>query len=539
MPHPVRQHRCPDRLRPLARRQSLYRRPRSATAGSVAAPAAGRGRRKKRAPLSLTSSGRSSSRARRKLLPGRRHHLRRSRRRLLLRGRLADQGFPWSAWKASSTCKGGRCRAFPPIEVCIRSATATAGDAKHVHMVVDFGNSRTGALLLEMTGEITQTPQMTPFELVNRYHLDAWDDEGEFDQHAARPLVLVQDPLVQHALPAAAGAEEERVPHGRGRRRPGLVPRRERSPGRARSRWSSRPTCSTTCRWSAWAARPTTSARSCKPRATSAPASVRPSATSGPTMPAGWKGPTGTWPTRPTAAAPATTPRRCTGRSCVHPRRRPRLPARRRRAGARRIRHRGPASSRATPRGAMMTAALYELLCQAYMLRQLAGLPQRHAATPGAPAKSARLTLTLSQRDDPGGAEAVRRPGPEGDQHLRRDAGQEPAGRARAEPQHRRGQRRPPDLHLERAADARPGSPAVVRHAAPGPRTPAAARSRRPPAPRPPSPAGAGDGGRCGVAASRPGGPARRRARRDRRVRRSRPAKSASPASTSAAARPT
>jgi hypothetical protein len=46
-------------------------------------------------------------------------------------------------------------------------------------MVVDFGNSRTGVLLLELAGEISQTPQMLPFELANRYHLDAWNDEGE------------------------------------------------------------------------------------------------------------------------------------------------------------------------------------------------------------------------------------------------------------------------------------------------------------------------------------------------------------------------
>lgn len=71
-------------------------------------------------------------------------------------------------------------RGVPPIELCIRPATAVAGDAKHVHMVVDFGNSRTGALLLEVAGEISQTPQMLPFELVNRYHLDAWNDAGEF-----------------------------------------------------------------------------------------------------------------------------------------------------------------------------------------------------------------------------------------------------------------------------------------------------------------------------------------------------------------------
>lgn len=71
-------------------------------------------------------------------------------------------------------------RGLPAIELCIRAAAATAGEAKHVHLIVDFGNSRTGALLLEMTGEITQTPQMLPFELVNRYHFDAWDDEGQY-----------------------------------------------------------------------------------------------------------------------------------------------------------------------------------------------------------------------------------------------------------------------------------------------------------------------------------------------------------------------
>lgn len=75
---------------------------------------------------------------------------------------------------------GQPLRGVPPVELVIRPATATAGDAKHVHLVVDFGNSRTGALLLELAGEIAQTPQMLPFELLNRYHLDAWNDEGEY-----------------------------------------------------------------------------------------------------------------------------------------------------------------------------------------------------------------------------------------------------------------------------------------------------------------------------------------------------------------------
>ena len=76
--------------------------------------------------------------------------------------------------------QGKPLKGAPEIELCIRPATATAGDAKHVHMVIDFGNSRTGALLLELAGEISQTPQMLPFELANRYHLDAWDDSGGF-----------------------------------------------------------------------------------------------------------------------------------------------------------------------------------------------------------------------------------------------------------------------------------------------------------------------------------------------------------------------
>ncbi len=80
---------------------------------------------------------------------------------------------------------GKPLRGLAPIEFCIRPATAVAGDPKHVHLIVDFGNSRTGALLLELSGEITQTPQMLPFELVNRYHLDAWDDEGQFHSLAS------------------------------------------------------------------------------------------------------------------------------------------------------------------------------------------------------------------------------------------------------------------------------------------------------------------------------------------------------------------
>jgi len=76
--------------------------------------------------------------------------------------------------------QGNPLKGIADIELCIRPAAATAGDAKHVHMVIDFGNSRTGALLLELSGEISRTPQMLPFELINRYHLDAWNESGDF-----------------------------------------------------------------------------------------------------------------------------------------------------------------------------------------------------------------------------------------------------------------------------------------------------------------------------------------------------------------------
>ncbi len=81
--------------------------------------------------------------------------------------------------------EGKPLRGVGPIELCIRPATAFTGDPKQVHVVVDFGNSRTGALLLEMSGEIARIPRMMPFELLNRYHFDAWNEEGQFLSSAA------------------------------------------------------------------------------------------------------------------------------------------------------------------------------------------------------------------------------------------------------------------------------------------------------------------------------------------------------------------
>ena len=68
----------------------------------------------------------------------------------------------------------------PPVEFLIRPANAGGGEPKDVHIVVDFGNSRTGALLVEFRGATGQDPLMTPLQMINRYSLDAWDDRGQF-----------------------------------------------------------------------------------------------------------------------------------------------------------------------------------------------------------------------------------------------------------------------------------------------------------------------------------------------------------------------
>lgn len=75
--------------------------------------------------------------------------------------------------------QGQPLQGLPEVELCLRAATATAGEAKPVHMVVDFGNSRTGALLIEMAGEVSQTAEMAPLELFNRYTLDQFNEDGE------------------------------------------------------------------------------------------------------------------------------------------------------------------------------------------------------------------------------------------------------------------------------------------------------------------------------------------------------------------------
>ncbi|MEQ8785974.1 MAG: virulence factor SrfB [Pirellulaceae bacterium] len=71
------------------------------------------------------------------------------------------------------------------FDFLIRSATAEGGDPKDVHLVVDFGNNRTGGLLIEFHGDVAQDPLMQPLQLMHRYHLDAWDEKGELARNHA------------------------------------------------------------------------------------------------------------------------------------------------------------------------------------------------------------------------------------------------------------------------------------------------------------------------------------------------------------------
>jgi len=66
-----------------------------------------------------------------------------------------------------------------PVDFAIKSATAEGGEPTDVHLVIDFGNTRTGGLLIEFRGDVAQEPLMSPLQLIHRYHLDAWDEKGE------------------------------------------------------------------------------------------------------------------------------------------------------------------------------------------------------------------------------------------------------------------------------------------------------------------------------------------------------------------------
>jgi len=67
------------------------------------------------------------------------------------------------------------------VDVKIRPAAAEGGEPKDVDLVIDFGNNRTGGLLIEFQGDVAQDPLMHPLQLMHRWHLDSWDEKGEID----------------------------------------------------------------------------------------------------------------------------------------------------------------------------------------------------------------------------------------------------------------------------------------------------------------------------------------------------------------------
>lgn len=71
-----------------------------------------------------------------------------------------------------------------PIELTIRAAESQGGEPINVDLVIDFGNSRTGALLVEFHGT---EPQMTPLPLLNRFHLETFENRGPAIQTTASP----------------------------------------------------------------------------------------------------------------------------------------------------------------------------------------------------------------------------------------------------------------------------------------------------------------------------------------------------------------
>lgn len=61
---------------------------------------------------------------------------------------------------------------LPTLEFLLRPSHSRMGEPRAVHLVVDFGNSRTGGLLVEFRSD---EPLMTPLRLENRLLLDAWE----------------------------------------------------------------------------------------------------------------------------------------------------------------------------------------------------------------------------------------------------------------------------------------------------------------------------------------------------------------------------
>ena len=103
-----------------------------------------------------------------------------------------------------------------PLRFLIRARRD--GDPRDVPLAVDFGNSRTGALLLELSCATHRNEDMLPLDLINRFRLDAWDERGllRSTRRGASTLVSVQFsspfPRVQRFSGRGLWAEQFPVP---------------------------------------------------------------------------------------------------------------------------------------------------------------------------------------------------------------------------------------------------------------------------------------------------------------------------------------
>ena len=212
---------------------SRYHGTRSATAGSDAAAAAAEGRRAAEFSLSPVADhpvGRHAA------VSGRRHHLRRS-------GSLAISA------QAASLTKDFIVRLEGLLDVAGQAAAGRSADGvvhppRRGHRRRRQARAHGGRLRQQPHRGAAggddrrdpQTPQMLPFELVNRYHLDAWDDNGPvgISTPAARWFSSKTHWCNTPYLPPLA-AEKDRVSHGRrGGAAAGLVPAAARRPKQAK-----------------------------------------------------------------------------------------------------------------------------------------------------------------------------------------------------------------------------------------------------------------------------------------------------------------
>jgi len=86
---------------------------------------------------------------------------------------------PLNQFGSVAKSQGFQLKSGSDIEFVIKPVGLSEGKAKEVDLVVDFGNNRTGAIILEIQDSGNEPMLMMPFELQDRTNLpSAWDDNG-------------------------------------------------------------------------------------------------------------------------------------------------------------------------------------------------------------------------------------------------------------------------------------------------------------------------------------------------------------------------